>query len=170
MAGNLFRRLRAVAGNAFVWGVVWFAGTLVVGIILRLLSGGGLNPAALKNMVQFSLRAGVIGGIAAGAFSTFIALWYRGRRLSELSWVRFAVGGAIVTGLFIPSFIIVMRWLSGDPFLPVRSLLNNALFGAMFGGAAAGTSLKLAQLADKLLPRQTPNRLDLLDSGDPREL
>ena len=157
--GNLVRRLRAVVGNAIVWGVGWFVGTFAVGLTLQLLSGG-LNAASFRGILQFALRASVIGGIAAGAFSTFIILRYQGRRLSELNWVRFAIGGAVVTGLFIPGFIILMRLLSGDPFLPLRNLLNNALFGAVFGGAAAGASLKLAQMADRLLPGRPRDRLE----------
>jgi hypothetical protein len=104
--------------------------------------------AALRGAAMFA----VMGTIAGGAFSTFIRLRYHGHRLSDISWVRFAIAGAVVTGLFVPSFIIVMRFLTGDPFLPLEALLKNGIVGAVLGGAAAGATLKLAQVAKQLPP------------------
>lgn len=103
-AGNIVRRLRGVLGNALVWGGGWFAATFAVLATLRVF---GFAPAESSwgDALRFALRSGVMGAIAGTAFSSFIALRYRGRRLSEISWVRFGIGGAVVTGLFVPAFL-----------------------------------------------------------------
>jgi hypothetical protein len=150
-ARDFFRRLRGAVGNALVWGGAWFIGALALAATLRIT---GLAAISLDGALRGAAMFAVMGTIAGGAFSTFIRLWYHGRRLEGLSWVRFGIAGAVVTGLFVPSFIIVMRFLSGDPFLPLEALLKNGIVGAVLGGAAAGATLKLAQLAKQLPPGQ----------------
>lgn len=166
---DIARRLRGLLGNALVWGSGWFAATFAVLVTLRAF---GFAPAdsSWGDALRFALRSGVMGAIASTAFSSFIALRYRGRRLSAISWVRFGIGGAVVTGLFVPAFLVVARLLSGDAFLPLSALLRNGLVGAVFGGAAAGASLKLAQLATALLPAPSHDPPDLLEEVDPSAL
>jgi len=163
--GNIFRRLRGALGNALVWGVGWFTSAFTVFAALRV---AGIIPPAIswEAGLDTAIRLGVMGVIAGGAFSSVIRLLYHGRRLSEISWVRFGIGGAVVTGLFVPTFISVMRLIEGDGFLPLESLLTNGLIAAVFGGAAAGGSLKLAQLADTLLPGRSQDQLDRLEGVD----
>ncbi len=162
---SIFRTLRGVVGNALVWGAGWFAATLVVLATLRVI-GADSESGSWVPELQFAARSGIMGAIAGTAFATFIRLWYRGRRLSDLNWVRFGLGGALVIGLFVPAFLVVARLLSGDDFLPLSALLRNGFVGAVFGGAAAGVSLKLAQLADRYLPDRSHDQPDLLESGD----
>jgi len=165
-ADNIFRRLRGALGNALVWGAAWSASALAVFAALKVT---GILPASViwLDSLLVAARFGVVGGITGGAFSLVIGLLYRGRRLSEISWVRFGVGGGLVAGLFVPTFLTVARLLSGDTFLPLEALLRNGLLSAMFGGVAAGVSLKLAQRAETLLPGRSQNRPDALGRGAP---
>lgn len=164
-AGHVFRRLRGALGNALVWGVGWFTAAFGMFAALRLF---GILPAApfWEAYGEEAIKFGVVGGMAGGAFSSFIRWRYHGRRLSNISWVRFGIGGGVVTGLFVPAFIVVMRLLSGDPFLPLEALLSNGLVGAVFGGVAAGGSLKVAQFGDTLLPGKNQDQLDRSEGMD----
>jgi hypothetical protein len=160
---NILRRLRGAVGNAAVWGAGWFVATLAVFAALAVAG----EPFSWEGAVKLAARTGVMGGIAGGAFSAVIGLLYRGRRLSEISWVRFGVRGGIVAGLFVPVVMIVGRTLSGDGPLPMQNFLSSALVAAVLGGVAAGTSLKLAQRADARLPsRISQDQLDGSEGAD----
>ncbi len=161
--GNIFRRLRGTLGNALVWGVGWFTAAFAVFATLRVV---GIIPAAVswEAGLDTAIRLGVMGVIAGGAFSSVIRLLYHGRRLSEISWVRFGIGGGVVAGLFVPVFLQLMNWLSGDGLVPLELVLDDGLLAAVFGGAAAGGSLKLAQRVDTSLPGGTEHQVDRLET------
>ncbi len=163
--GGFFRRVRAVLGNAVVWGAGWFAAGMVV-LTGFTIADGGFAAVSWIPILKSAAKFGVVGAISGGAFSSFILLRYQGRRLASINWVRFGLGGGLVTGLFVPAFIVVMRLVSGDPFLPVRALVSNGILGAVLGGTAAGATLKLAQVADRLLPRKADDEPDLLEGGE----
>ena len=156
---NIFRRLRGAAGNALVWGVGWFTAAFAVFATLRL---AGILPDTLSwaEGLGLAIRFGIVGGVAGGAFSSVIRLLYHRRRLSEISWVRFGIVGGVVTGLFVPVFMQTMNRLSGDGLVAWELVLDDGLLTAVFGGAAAGGSLKLAQLADTLLSGPSQDQLD----------
>jgi hypothetical protein len=160
---TIFRRLRGALGNAVVWGVGWFAIGLALFATLRVV---GIVSSSWEVVIGFALRAGVIGGVAGGAFAGVIRLLYHGRRLSEISWVRFGIGGGVFAGLLLPLFIQTMRLLSGDGLLAWELLLDDALLTAAFGGVAAGGSMKFAQLADALPPGDSLDHLDRLEGVD----
>ena len=160
---NIFRRLRGALGNAVVWGACWSAATLAMFAALRVAG----EPVSWHNAWQNAARAGVVGGLTSVAFSGVIGLLYRGRRLSEISWVRFGVGGGVVAGLVLPAIMLVGRTVSGDGPLPMEKWISSALLAAVFGGIAAGASLKLAQLGDTRLPAGSQDALDRLEGGDP---
>ncbi len=166
MAGTAARRLWAGVRNALVWGAGWFGLAFLVMTAVRL-AGGAPPTASWMNMLRTAARFGVMGVITGTAFSFFIGVRYRGRRLSEINWIRFGLGGGIVTGLVVPGFIIVARFLSGDPFLAPRHLLINGIVGLAFGGTAAAVTLKAAQIAERFLPRGRADQVDLLEGGDP---
>lgn len=163
---NIFKRLRGAVGNALVWGAGWSACALAVFAAMKV---GGFLPASViwLDAIVVAGRFGVVGAIAGGAFSLVIGLLYRGRRLSEISAVRFGLGGGVVGGLFVPGFMTVARLLSGDGLLPLDDLLVNGLFSAAFGAVAAGGSLMLAQRAQTLLSGRGQDRPGLLGSGNP---
>lgn len=154
---TIFRRLRGAFGNALVWGAGWFTLAFAVFATLRVV---GILSFSWAELPELAVKAGIVGVIAGGAFSSVIRLLYHGPRLSEISWVRFGLVGAVVTGLFMPVFLQLMNWLSGDGLVPWELLLDDGLLTAVFGGALAGGSLKLAQLADTALPGGTQDQVD----------
>jgi len=161
----LFRRLRGAFGNAVVWAGGWCLAALAVFATVRVL--GGFPDTSLAEGLETAVRFGIVGGIAGTAFSSVIRLVYHGRRLPEISWVRFGIGGAVVTGLFMPLFFQTMNWVSGDGLVPWVLVLDDALLTAAFGGAAAAISLKIAQHAAPAPPSfRTEEQVERLESGD----
>ena len=154
---NILRRLRGAFGNALVWGVGWFTAGLAIFGSLRVT---GVVSVSWVEVLEYAVRAGIVGGVAGGAFSSVIGILYHGRRLSEISWVRFGIGGAVVTGQFGPLFLQTMNMLSGDGLVPWGLVLDDALWTAVLGGAVAAGSLKLAQHADKSLTGGTRDQID----------
>src|SRR4051794_30282950 len=112
-----FPRLRAAFRNAVVWGVAWGGLGSVVATIMRVLDQIPFGGAVLDG-IGMGVRIGVIGAIAGTAFFAFISLAYRGKRLSEISWLRFGVGGAVLAGLFVPAFLQAMNLLTGGSLVP----------------------------------------------------
>ena len=144
-------------------GAGWVAAGVALLATLRVV---GVLSFPWGELLGFAIRLGIVGAVAGGAFSVVIGLLYHGRRLSEISWVRFGIGGAVVTGLFVPLFLQTMNVLSGDGLVPWELVLDDALWTAVFGGAVAGGSLKLAQLADALSPGRSQDQLDGLGGLD----
>ena len=147
-AGNIVRRLTGAAKNAVVWGAAWFA--LAFATIIGLRTIGVVVPAEIGvlDAIGMALRVGFVGGIAGGAFAVFISLFYRGRRLSEINWVRFGLGGAVVAELFILAFFAIGNLVSGDGFPALADILSDLIMAAVFGGIAAGASIWVAQRAE----------------------
>jgi hypothetical protein len=157
----LTRRFRAIALNGLVWGGAWFLGVMTLATTANLIEGRGL----LIEGWELAVPGGILFTIAGVAFSTVIALVLRGRRLPELNWIRFGLGGAVVSFFFLPTLLSVLRALGGDDMLPITKLLGTGALGFMFGGVAAAGTLKLAQLADRYLPGRRVREPDLL-AGD----
>jgi hypothetical protein len=150
----VWRFVRGVIGNAVVWSGGWFVAA--AGVFTTLAVTGIAHPDHWFDIVRGAAMFGVMGGISGTAFSLYIALRYRGQRLTNIHWLRFGLGGAVAIGIFVPSFIAFMRMVNGDPPLGAIPLLKNALVGVVFGGAAAAMSLRAAQLADRFLPAAGP--------------
>ena len=121
---TIFRRLRGALGNALVWGVGWVTVGLALLATLRVV---GVFTFPWVELISFAIRLGIVGAVTGGAFAVVIRLLYHGRRLSEISWVRFGLGAAVVTGLFVPLFLQTMNLLSGDGLVPWELVLDDAL-------------------------------------------
>jgi len=142
---GIFRRLRGAVGNALVWGAGWFTAFIALVGTLRLL---GIFPGLRwVDVLGLAIRVGVVGTFAGAAFAGAITVLYRGRRLSEISAVRFGIGGGLVSGLFIPPFLQLLNILSGTGPIPWGLLLDDIPLVTVLGGLAAAGSLKFAQLA-----------------------
>ena len=145
MAVDLIRRLKGAVKNAVVWGAAWFGLTLITYGMLLLVDVIPASGVWLLDAIFVGMRMAVMGAIAGGFVSILISLLYRGRRLSEISWVRFGLGGGIAAGLFVPAFMVTARLLSGDG-LPLPAIIaSDALLAAVFGAISAGGSMWLAQ-------------------------
>lgn len=162
---NIIKRLRGAVGNAVMWGAGWAA--LGFAAFAALKVTGNLPESALWiDSLLVAARFGFIGGIVGGAFSAFVGILYRGRRLSEIRALRFGIGGGIMAGLFVPVFLQTMNLLSGDGLVPMQLVLDDGLFAAVFGAVAAGGSLMLAQRAQGTLSGGIQHRPGFLGSGD----
>lgn len=162
--GNIVKRLTGAVKNAVVWGVTWSALTFVTIIGLRTI--GLVVPAEIGvlDAIGMAIRVGIVGGVAGGAFAVFISLVYRGRRLSEINWMRFGLGGAVVAELFVLAFFAIGSLVSGDGFPAFDDILSDLIMAAVFGGIAAGASMWLAQRAeDRSIGG--PDRYDSLHAG-----
>jgi hypothetical protein len=147
---NFVRRVTGAVKNAVMWGVAWTALAFVTILGLRTL--GVVVPSYIDwlDALGMSLRLGVMGGITGGAFSLFISQFYRGRRVSEIDWARFGLGGAIVAGLFVPTFLIMANLMTGGGLPRLGAIGDDIVIAALFGGIAAGGSMWLAQRAERL--------------------
>lgn len=139
-------RMRAIARNAVMWGVAWGALGTVVTSIMRVADGIPL-PNAMGDGLGMGIRIGIFGGLVGALFSAFIAVAYRGKRLREISALRFGIVAALLIGLFIPLFLQSTNLIGGQPLVPWSLLFDDFLMGVVFGGIVAGGSLKLAQRA-----------------------
>jgi hypothetical protein len=159
---NRFTRLRGAFRNSLVWGVVW--GTIGTGVasIMRLIDKIPVGYALLDGL-GMGIRIGFIGAIAGAAFFTFISVAYRGKRLSEISWPRFGIGGAIVAGLFVPGFLQTMNLLTGGELVPWHLVFDDLVFSAAFGGITAAGTMILAQRDEAAHPVTVQELLDRME-------
>ena len=144
---NIARRLAGAAKNAAVWGGAWF--TLAFGTMIGLRTAGVVVPPEIGvlDVIGMAIRVGIVGGVAGGAFALFVSVLYRGRRLSEISWARFGLGGATVAVLFVLAFFAA-GGLVGGGFPALEDILGDLIMAAGFGGITAGASMWLAQRAE----------------------
>jgi hypothetical protein len=167
---NRFPRLRATLRNTVVWGVAWGAFGTVVASVMRLIDKIPFGHALLDGL-GMGIRIGVMGAITSAAFFAFISVAYRGKRLSEISWLRFGAGAAIVAGLFVPGFLQAMNLLTGGNLVPWHLLLDDFLLSTVFGGITAAGTMILAQSDEAAHPvtvEQLLDRMeqDSLDAGE----
>ncbi|HEX9164508.1 MAG TPA: hypothetical protein VF862_01255 [Gemmatimonadales bacterium] len=156
--GEKARVWRAALRNALVWGGAWFA--LAIGVFAVLAVVGFVPPGiGWMDRIGMAIRVGIVGVLAGAAFATFIRFRYRGRRLSDLSWVRFGLAGGVLTGLLVPAWMQTTNLLSGDGLVPWALIRGDILVSTVFGAVAAGSSLRLAQLAEARLPGGNHDRL-----------
>ena len=155
-------RLRAMFKNAVVWGAGWGILGTAVAAVMRL--NDNITPLiALLDGLGMGIRIGIVGGLAGAAFAAFISVAYRGQRISEISWKRFGLGGLVLGGLFVPTFIQTMSILTGGGLVPLTHIANDILYSALFGGITAAGTMKLAQLDEEKNPVTAGELLDRME-------
>lgn len=167
MTDQRFRHLRAMLRNALTWGAAWaLAGGALV-TVLRLFNPSPEVDSLIERIglailmgLGWGFRFGIAGAVIGTLFSTVIRLAYRGRRLTDISPVRFALLGAVVGGVGVPLFLQMMNVLSGDGPVPWRLVLDDAPWATVFGAAAAAASILLARRAGALSQGPSPDQLD----------
>jgi hypothetical protein len=159
---NRFRRLRGTFRNSLVWATIWGVFGTGVATVMRLIDKIPFGYAVLDGL-GMGIRIGVIGGIAGAAFFAFMGVVYRGKRLSEISWVRFGIGASIVTGLFVPGFLQTMNLLTGGDLVAWNLLADDLVLSAVFGGITAAGTMLLAQRDEAAHPVTVEELLDRME-------
>jgi len=154
--------VRGTIGNVLVWGIGWTMLGFVATMLLRI-TGVVDAPVSVPDALGIGLKIGLGGGIAGTAFSAFITFAYRHRRIQDISWWRFGVGGAVVTAASITAFVQGASLLSGSGLVPWRYQQSTLAMFALFGFGIAALSVKLAQLA----PSRASDGGDALLEGTP---
>jgi hypothetical protein len=160
--GKKLTRLRATFRNSVVWGLAWGAFGTVAASTMRLVDKIPFGHALLDGL-GMGIRIGVVGAIAGAAFFAFIGLAYRGKRLAEISWLRFGIGGAIVSGLFVPSLLQTMNLLTGGNLVPWNLVFDDFVLSAVFGGITAAGTMILAQRDEAAHPLTVEDLLDQME-------
>ena len=157
-------RWRGIIKNAVVWGAGWGVLGTAVATVFRLNDNIKL-PFALLDGIGMGVRIGFMGGIVGAVFAAFISIAYRGKRISEINWLRFGLGAFILAGLFVPTFIQVMRLLTGGGLAPFSDINGDMLYSALFGGITAAGTMKLAQMDEKKNPVTAEQLLDRMEQS-----
>lgn len=157
-----FPRLRAALRNAVVWAVGWGAIGSAVAMAMRFIDNIPFRNAVLDGL-GMGIRIAFVGAIAGTAFFAFISLAYRGKRLRDIGWVRFGIGGAILAGLFVPSFLQTMNLISDGALVPWNLVFDDMIFSAVFGGITAAGTMFLAQRYEAAHPVTVQELLDRME-------
>jgi hypothetical protein len=145
---NFLRRLRGAIGNTLMWVIGWTVLGFVTMLAYRMTGVAGA-PGTIFDAALIGLKIGLGGGIAGTAFSLFIALAYRNRRIQEISALKFGVGGALVTAAAITAFVQGASILGGGGLVEWEYMVPTVPMFAVFGFVAAAASMKLAQIATR---------------------
>jgi hypothetical protein len=148
---NRFTRLRATVRNSVVWGVIWGTFGSAVATVFRFADKIPFGHAVLDG-IGMGIRIGFMGALTGAAFFAFISVAYRGKRLSEINWLRFGIGGSIVCGLFVPGFLQTMNLISGGGLVPWHLVSDDFVLAALFGGITAAGTMLLAQRNEAAYP------------------
>ena len=163
---DLLRRLRGAFGNAVVWGAAWFTVAFVVATLLFVLGVIDGRGSPLLALLGLPIRIGLAGFFAGGLFSLVISLVYGGRRLADINWVRFGIGGGLAVALLMPPLYQLLNILSGTGPIPWRLLLDDVPWMSVMGGVAAAGTLKLAQYAERLRLGGSADRLEETEDAE----
>jgi hypothetical protein len=155
-------RLRATLRNSVVWGVGWGIIGTAIATTMRLIDNIPFGYAILDG-IGMGIKIAVIGAISGAAFFAFIGVAYRGKRLREISWQRFGLGGFVVAGLFVPAFLQTMNLLTGGELVAWNLLSDDFVFSALFGGITAAGTMILAQRSEAAHPVTVQELLDHME-------
>ena len=163
------RRLWGAFRNAVVWGVTWGALGTVVSALFRL-NDDIPFPNWILDGIGMGIRIGVVGALTGAAFATFISFAYRGKRLADISWKKFGIGGAILAGAFVPAWMQALNLLSGDGLAPFNLINGDIVMAAAFGGITAAGTMLLAKRDEARNPTPTTDEpAIMIDAGSPSD-
>lgn len=168
-----FQFARAVLKNALLWGVLCgTAGGGLAALLTLFDPGPGVESLperlgmALFAGASWGVRFGIWGGLVGLLFALAIRIGFRGRRLADLSPLRFALLGAIVGGVGVPLGLQLMNVAFGGGPIAWHLVLDDGIWASIFGATAGAGSIWLARRAATL---PTESGQDLLEGPDPFE-
>lgn len=139
------RRLRGAIGTAMTWAIGWAILAFAGASTAYLFTGDRVH--FWGTVFPLSLLAGLSGLIGGMVFSLALGVAYRHRRLGDLSALRMAVWGA-GAAVLVPLGVLGAGMVAQVPMESGVVLAAILGLGAL-GGATAGGTIKLAQLADR---------------------
>ena len=153
------RRLRGVAVSAAIWGAVFAATGVLVGVVLDIL--GLTQPLGFRLfmdvLARLAVRWGTIGAGMGALFAATIIVTQRSRTVADLSAPKFRLfglaAGAAVS--FVTSLLILLptgRSLA-DSLAP--GLIIAGVCGAI-GASVAAFTLRLARRAEETVEPNAP--------------
>lgn len=159
---TIIRRLRGALGNALVWGAFWFgAGFILISGVYLFGPGDQYWSLYFGNALRFATYVGLMGGVAGGAFSAYIATTFRNKGIEDLSPIRLALGGGLISILMTLVVITVVNTVAGSGWpLLLEDLAAPLLIYGAIGSVTGFGSVKLAQGA---LPEGA--KVDELEAG-----
>lgn len=162
MPSTPFRtRLRAATLNAVLWGGAFFAASFAL-LASSIALGQAPDGIGLLDAVAMAVRIGVWGGLCGLVFSAAVGLRFTGSRLAEIRVLPVLLGSAVGIGVFVPLALQTLNLISGDGLVRWSLVLDDGLRMGLIAGVAAGLTLKLAQVADRILPPGVRSEEELL--------
>ena len=166
MSNEPVRTLKAVLKNALLWGLACGAlGGGLVGLVALFDPSPAIESlperlgTALFAAAAWGVRFGIWGGAIGVLFALALRFGYRGRRLAELSPLRFALLGAVVGGVGVPLLLQAMNVLFGGGPIAWDLVTDDGVWASIFGGVAAGGTILLARRAAASPDEPDPARL-----------
>ncbi len=142
---SILRRIRGALGNAVVWASAWFLAAFPLTAVFwafGLMSSVPFWPFAFGTAQTL---AGM-GFLAGGAFSLFLSVAGRHKRLIDLGPIRIALGSGLIAGVLVPAFGVVVNAFGGYPVTVEPTIMIAMISGGLAGVTALGT-IKVAQSA-----------------------
>jgi hypothetical protein len=149
MGGERWRVARAVVRNGLLWGAAWEMFALLVHVALRL---SGHGPETLIESVFLISRFGFWGGVCGVTYALAVRLLYRGRQISGISPIRFALVTGLIVGISVPLLLQLLNILSGTGPIAWHLVTDDGLRMGILAALVAGVSLAVAKRQGRMLP------------------
>jgi hypothetical protein len=155
---RFLKRLRGAIGNALVWAITWTGAAAAFLLLAILLSDmpPGVNP--FRGFWRVAGMFGGMGFLCGGAFSLYLGLIGRSKRLDELGAIRYGVRGGVASGLVLPFFALLVRGPGDFPFWAMTFYQSS--IAMVLGGISAFATVKLAQRGDRILAEASLRELE----------
>jgi uncharacterized membrane protein (DUF485 family) len=141
---SILRRLRGTVGNALLWAGAWFLAAFPVTAVLPSIIDVLPNFTYLGALTFLAPTLAVMGFVSGGAFSLYLGIAGRDRRINELNPGKVAFGTGVTVSLLMLVFLVLFVALRGFPVVWVPALLASAITGGIAGATALG-QVKIAQ-------------------------
>ena len=153
MSDDPFRTIKAILKTAFAWGFVLGAiSSVLIGGYVLVFAGPGVESLperigeALFAGVGMGARFALAGAFLGTLFATTLRLSFRGKRVADLSPGKFALIGAVVSGIGIPLIYQGLNIISGGA-IPWKYLIDDIPWAAVVGAVGAYSTIWIARRA-----------------------
>ncbi len=153
--GDLFRRLRGLAGVGLLWGTLWAMIGAVIGVVL-----GFIDPELYRfgnPIFEWAFGIGIYGAVSGVGFGGLLWLREGKKTLMDLSLPRIAMWGVMGSAL-VP--LLFLSMFAGGTSM--ADIVGAMMVTAGLGGVFAPGQVAIARRAEL----QAREELGMLDSGN----